>query len=233
MRTSYLTLLAKSPQCDESLLAASRQHHLHLTTRSTWPNHAWRSVSVCEAPLYFEIYKKWIHLYRLGFVPFAVSSADYNHSVNQDGHFFQAGLCPVLSWLLCLFISEAVRNHGEGRVPENTRGGGRLLWLPVQVLYCSRKEWRGQVKTHCCFVVHLSLPHVLNLMWCFMSHVGPARRVFEQGGVGILVDQDSLEFVKGSTVDFTQELIRSTFQVLKNPQADHGCSCGSSFSVKL
>ncbi|GAA6213647.1 iron-sulfur cluster assembly 2 homolog, mitochondrial [Lates japonicus] len=58
-------------------------------------------------------------------------------------------------------------------------------------------------------------------------------RVFEQGGVGIIVDQDSLEFVKGATVDFSQELIRSTFQVLKNPQADHGCSCGSSFSVKL
>ncbi|KAM9354189.1 iron-sulfur cluster assembly 2 homolog, mitochondrial [Pholidichthys leucotaenia] len=57
--------------------------------------------------------------------------------------------------------------------------------------------------------------------------------VFEQGGVGIIVDQDSLEFVKGATVDFSQELIRSTFQVLKNPQADHGCSCGSSFSVKL
>ncbi|XP_013868321.1 iron-sulfur cluster assembly 2 homolog, mitochondrial [Austrofundulus limnaeus] len=58
-------------------------------------------------------------------------------------------------------------------------------------------------------------------------------RVFEQGGVGVIVDQDSLEFVKGATVDFSQELIRSTFQVLKNPQADHGCSCGSSFSVKL
>ncbi|KAE8289854.1 Iron-sulfur cluster assembly 2-like protein [Larimichthys crocea] len=58
-------------------------------------------------------------------------------------------------------------------------------------------------------------------------------RLFEQEGVGILVDQDSLEFVKGATLDFTQELIRSTFLVLKNPQADHGCSCGSSFSVKL
>ncbi|XP_043999245.1 iron-sulfur cluster assembly 2 homolog, mitochondrial [Gambusia affinis] len=58
-------------------------------------------------------------------------------------------------------------------------------------------------------------------------------RVFEQGGMGIIVDQESLEFVKGSTVDFSQELIRSTFQVLKNPQADHGCSCGSSFSVKV
>uniref|UniRef100_UPI0037E97B35 iron-sulfur cluster assembly 2 homolog, mitochondrial n=1 Tax=Semicossyphus pulcher TaxID=241346 RepID=UPI0037E97B35 len=58
-------------------------------------------------------------------------------------------------------------------------------------------------------------------------------RVFEQGGVGIIVDQDSLEFVKGATVDFSHELIRSAFLVLKNPQADHGCSCGSSFSVKL
>ncbi|XP_029316237.1 iron-sulfur cluster assembly 2 homolog, mitochondrial [Cottoperca gobio] len=58
-------------------------------------------------------------------------------------------------------------------------------------------------------------------------------RVFEQGGVGIVVDQDSLEFLKGATVDFSQELIRATFLVLKNPQADHGCSCGSSFSVKL
>lgn len=58
-------------------------------------------------------------------------------------------------------------------------------------------------------------------------------RVFEKRGVGIIVDQDSLEFVKGATVDYTNELIRSTFQVLKNPQADHGCSCGSSFSVKL
>ncbi|XP_034530626.1 iron-sulfur cluster assembly 2 homolog, mitochondrial [Notolabrus celidotus] len=58
-------------------------------------------------------------------------------------------------------------------------------------------------------------------------------RVFEQGGVGIVVDQDSLEFVKGATIDFSKELIRSAFLVLKNPQADHGCSCGSSFSVKL
>uniref|UniRef100_A0A3Q1BPK3 Iron-sulfur cluster assembly 2 homolog, mitochondrial n=3 Tax=Amphiprion ocellaris TaxID=80972 RepID=A0A3Q1BPK3_AMPOC len=65
------------------------------------------------------------------------------------------------------------------------------------------------------------------------SNKNEEDRVFEQGGVGVVVDQDSLEFVKGATVDFSQELIRSTFQVLKNPQADHGCSCGSSFSVKL
>ncbi|XP_076017732.1 iron-sulfur cluster assembly 2 homolog, mitochondrial [Genypterus blacodes] len=66
-----------------------------------------------------------------------------------------------------------------------------------------------------------------------MDTVNEDDRVFSQGGVGVVVDQDSLEFLKGSTVDFSQELIRSAFLILKNPQADHGCSCGSSFSVKL
>nr|XP_004649467.1 iron-sulfur cluster assembly 2 homolog, mitochondrial [Jaculus jaculus] len=58
-------------------------------------------------------------------------------------------------------------------------------------------------------------------------------RVFEQGGARVVVDCDSLAFVKGAQVDFSQELIRSSFQVLNNPQAQQGCSCGSSFSIKL
>ncbi|XP_037688227.1 iron-sulfur cluster assembly 2 homolog, mitochondrial [Choloepus didactylus] len=61
----------------------------------------------------------------------------------------------------------------------------------------------------------------------------PDDRVFEQGGARVVVDSDSLAFVKGAQVDFSQELIRSSFQVLNNPQAQQGCSCGSSFSVKL
>ncbi|KGL94923.1 hypothetical protein N301_02156, partial [Charadrius vociferus] len=58
-------------------------------------------------------------------------------------------------------------------------------------------------------------------------------RVFEQGGARVVVDVDSLAFVKGSMVDFSQELIRSSFQVVSNPQAEKGCSCGTSFSVKF
>ncbi|KAK6481479.1 iron-sulfur cluster assembly 2-like protein [Huso huso] len=58
-------------------------------------------------------------------------------------------------------------------------------------------------------------------------------RVFEQDGVAVVVDRDSLEFIKGGTLDFSQELIRSAFQIVGNPQAEQGCSCGSSFSVKL
>ncbi|MXQ91483.1 hypothetical protein E5288_WYG004699 [Bos mutus] len=62
---------------------------------------------------------------------------------------------------------------------------------------------------------------------------GERGGVFEKGGARVVVDSDSLAFVKGAHVDFSQELIRSSFQVLNNPQAQQGCSCGSSFSVKL
>ncbi|XP_062973933.1 iron-sulfur cluster assembly 2 homolog, mitochondrial [Elgaria multicarinata webbii] len=58
-------------------------------------------------------------------------------------------------------------------------------------------------------------------------------RVFEQSGARVVVDSGSLSFVKGAMVDFNQELIRSSFQVVNNPQAEQGCSCGSSFAVKL
>ncbi|KAM7526055.1 hypothetical protein LguiA_015957 [Lonicera macranthoides] len=57
-------------------------------------------------------------------------------------------------------------------------------------------------------------------------------RVFERDGVKLVVDKISLDFVKGATVDYVEELIRSAFQVSTNPSAVGGCSCKSSFMVK-
>ncbi|MBN3292213.1 ISCA2 protein, partial [Polypterus senegalus] len=59
------------------------------------------------------------------------------------------------------------------------------------------------------------------------------QKVFEQDGVMVVVDKESLNFINGATLDYSEELIRSSFQIVNNPQADHGCSCGTSFSVKL
>lgn len=54
--------------------------------------------------------------------------------------------------------------------------------------------------------------------------------VIEQDGATVLIDQVSLDFLKGSEIDFIDELIGASFQV-KNPNAKSSCGCGTSFSV--
>mmetsp|Transcript_30680 Transcript_30680/g.74756 ORF Transcript_30680/g.74756 Transcript_30680/m.74756 type:complete len:163 (-) Transcript_30680:43-531(-) len=57
--------------------------------------------------------------------------------------------------------------------------------------------------------------------------------IFEQDGAQLIVDEMSLEFLKGSTVDYEQELIGSKFVVATNPNSEAACGCGVSFSPKM
>lgn len=57
-------------------------------------------------------------------------------------------------------------------------------------------------------------------------------RIFERDGSKLVVDDISLGFIKGATVDFTDELIRSSFAVTINPDAASACGCGASFNAK-
>jgi iron-sulfur cluster insertion protein len=54
--------------------------------------------------------------------------------------------------------------------------------------------------------------------------------VAETDGVKLVVDPISLDLVKGSAVDFVEDLGGAAFKVT-NPNAQSGCGCGSSFSV--
>jgi len=54
--------------------------------------------------------------------------------------------------------------------------------------------------------------------------------VAETGGVKLVVDPVSLDLVRGSAVDFVEDLGGAAFKVT-NPNAQSGCGCGSSFSV--
>ena len=54
--------------------------------------------------------------------------------------------------------------------------------------------------------------------------------VAETGGVKLVVDPTSLDLVRGSAVDFVEDLSGAAFRVT-NPNAASGCGCGSSFSV--
>src|SRR5580765_6853959 len=54
--------------------------------------------------------------------------------------------------------------------------------------------------------------------------------VAETDGVKLVVDPISLDLVRGSAVDFVEDLGGAAFRVT-NPNAQSGCGCGSSFSV--
>ncbi|MBB3763119.1 HesB/IscA family protein [Sphingomicrobium lutaoense] len=54
--------------------------------------------------------------------------------------------------------------------------------------------------------------------------------VAEAEGVKLVVDPVSMDLVRGSAVDFVENLGGASFQVT-NPNAASGCGCGSSFSI--
>ena len=45
----------------------------------------------------------------------------------------------------------------------------------------------------------------------------------------IIIDKSSLEMLKGSEIDFSEELIGSSFKI-SNPKTKSSCGCGVSFS---
>ena len=54
--------------------------------------------------------------------------------------------------------------------------------------------------------------------------------VLAKNGATVLIDAMSLEFMGGSEIDFSDDLIGQSFQI-KNPNAVASCGCGTSFAV--
>ncbi|KAH0537047.1 hypothetical protein GP486_008844, partial [Trichoglossum hirsutum] len=52
-------------------------------------------------------------------------------------------------------------------------------------------------------------------------------------GARVVMDEPSLELLKGSKIDYTVELIGSQFKIVDNPLATSSCGCGTSFDVKF
>ena len=63
-----------------------------------------------------------------------------------------------------------------------------------------------------------------------LDEVRDDDHVFDASGIRVLVDPASMQYVDGSTVDFTESFMGSGFEV-SNPNVVASCGCGSSFRV--
>lgn len=54
--------------------------------------------------------------------------------------------------------------------------------------------------------------------------------IFADNGAEVVIDEISLDLLKGSQLDYTDDLMAASF-VIKNPNAASSCGCGNSFSV--
>jgi len=66
-----------------------------------------------------------------------------------------------------------------------------------------------------------------------ISAISASDKIFEQNGCLISVDETSLSFVDSCEIDYTEDMVRTAFQVVKNDIAAAKCGCGSSFNIGL
>jgi iron-sulfur cluster assembly protein len=64
----------------------------------------------------------------------------------------------------------------------------------------------------------------------FADEIADSDVVFEQHGVKVVVDRQSLELIDGTEVDFVKQGLNEAFQ-FRNPNVTGECGCGESFSV--
>ena len=64
----------------------------------------------------------------------------------------------------------------------------------------------------------------------FDNNKGEFDKIFTIKGVKVYCDLKSWLYVKGTTVDFSDDLLSGGFKI-DNPNAERTCGCGTSFSV--
>jgi iron-sulfur cluster insertion protein len=69
-----------------------------------------------------------------------------------------------------------------------------------------------------------------NYGFTFDEEVNDDDFSIDLGGVDLLVDSMSSQYLQGATIDYVEDLHGSQFKIV-NPNAQTTCGCGSSFSV--
>ncbi len=97
---------------------------------------------------------------------------------------------------------------GRVRSYLDNRGGGLGLRLGVKKTGCS------------------GFAYVVN----FADEIRADDAIFETNGIKVVVDNDALEYIDGTEVDFVKEGLNEAFK-FRNPNAKGECGCGESFNV--
>jgi len=64
----------------------------------------------------------------------------------------------------------------------------------------------------------------------YADEVGASDTVFDDAGVKVIVDADSLRYVDGTQIDFVRQGLNEAFK-FRNPNVKGECGCGESFNV--
>ncbi len=64
----------------------------------------------------------------------------------------------------------------------------------------------------------------------FDEEVNEDDTTIENGGVTVLVDAMSIQYLTGAEIDYKEDVSGAQF-VIRNPNASTTCGCGSSFAV--
>jgi iron-sulfur cluster assembly protein len=64
----------------------------------------------------------------------------------------------------------------------------------------------------------------------FVSEKKATDVAFEFNGLPVLVEDRSMSYINGMTLDFSSKMVNGGFQ-FSNPKAKRSCGCGTSFSV--
>ncbi len=107
---------------------------------------------------------------------------------------------------MAISLTEAAADHVRRSLEQ--RGKGQGVRLGIKTTGCS------------------GMGYVLE----YVDELQDSDRVFESHGLKVVVDEDSLDFLDGTELDFVREGINEGFK-FNNPNVRGECGCGESFSV--
>jgi iron-sulfur cluster assembly accessory protein len=121
----------------------------------------------------------------------------------------------------CLFDLITRQPYFSGMINVTESAVRRLQSLLSQRAQNSQKGLRVHVAKGGCSGLHYEMT---------LDEKQDGDAVVERNGMQFFIDGDSVPYLRGATLDFTDGLTGSGFRVV-NPNASRTCGCGSSFET--